>query len=131
MGNDQDKDMAYDSHIKLGLQHINNEYFGDIIMKGKLLYPAVVIKTETVPGKYTFYSIKNSINLKEGSHYIYFELDGSLKCIGKIDLNIENISRLENLMRRLKPTITYSDDVSNKFELLSSLDLVHTLEIDI
>ena len=125
-------DNSYNKHIQVGLQNIDNNEFDDVLLKSKLLYPAIIIETEVVPGKYTGYSIYNSLNLKEGTHNLYIKLsDKRLNRLGKLELNIENIFRLENLLKRLKPVIRESMSEDEEFRAIEGKDLVYTIELDI
>jgi len=119
----------YDAHIKVGEQNIDNEVYEDTMLKGKLSYPAIKITTVSQISKHSYHAIKNSFDLKNGSHFLYVSVNGKLVCIGKIDLNIANIHRLENLLRRLKPVIAVKENEESDYREVKSSELVNTIEL--
>lgn len=130
MGKDLDKDLK-NLHVKIGEQNIDSDSFDDILLKGKLKYPSIKFKIEGKVSVHSFNALKNCFSFKEGSHYFVLEAGGALRSIGKMDLNIDNIYRLESLFKRLNPEISVIENEGDDFKVISSKDLVDTIELKV
>lgn len=121
----------YNAHIKVGEQNIDKTEYDEMILKGELKYPVIRVTTELQISKHSFNAIKNSFDLKNGTHYLYVYIGDKLICIGKVNLDISSIHRLKNLLRRLKPVIDISESVEDEFKEINVKDLVNTIELEI
>lgn len=124
-------DNLKDLHVRIGEQNIDSESFDDILLRGNLKYPSIKF---SIGGRFSIYSLnalRNCFNLKEGSHFFVIEVGGRLRNIGKLDLNIDNVYRLESLFKRLGPVIEVIEGPDEEFRKVTSKDLISTLELDI
>ena len=77
---------------------VMSEKFTDPFIREGIKYPGVVVRINSNIAAVTFNVLKNSVDLTQGDHMLYIELEGKLIKIGKIQLNIDNIFKIKRIL---------------------------------
>lgn len=118
-----------DRHVRIGEQNIDKNYFDEITLKGRFKLPALKISTEKAMTVHLMNALKNSIKLKEGTHHLYIEIGDKIRFIGKLDLNIDTVYKIENIFKRKGLTLGLLEEGDEDYRNIKYTDLIHTIRI--
>lgn len=116
-------------HKKIGEQYIDKKEYGDVILEGTFQYPLIMVDLNSPIHVSVLNMINNSLEFIENGYSVYLRIKNQVVFIGYIDLNIDNIFKLEGVLERLDYNLYVKEDEDSDFKPITSKDLIGTIVI--
>lgn len=121
--------MEQNLHIKLGEQFIDQKEYGDLYLEDDNKYPVIKIVLKGKVTKSLINMMRNSLDYTKGEYYLALNVKGNNIYLGKIDLNIDNIYKLEGILERMDYSLILKENETSEYKSVCSKDLVGTIQL--